>query len=266
MIAIIAILAGMLLPALAKAKAKAHSISCLNNVKQLITAAQLYSLDNADRWPANGSGSDSLNLANPPATHIANVWVEGREDSNLTDERSVEGMISDKVSLIAPLIKNKKSFRCPADRKIIRVAGKTYPSPRSYGMNGYMGWQGAAWSSLPDPLYRVFIRTSDVTQPANFFVFGEIHPFSICRPMFGVRMTGSGVYHVPGNNHGKTTSFAMADGHAESHRWINSKFHNPGRPETDGMWHNHNSTLPGVSANDIAKDMNWLRTHTTERK
>ncbi len=45
-IAIIAILAGMLLPALNKAREKARSISCVNQLKQAMTAFQLYADDN----------------------------------------------------------------------------------------------------------------------------------------------------------------------------------------------------------------------------
>src|ERR1041385_3720102 len=47
-IAIIAILAAMLLPALARAKQKAQSISCMNNTKQLMLSWNMYANDNGD--------------------------------------------------------------------------------------------------------------------------------------------------------------------------------------------------------------------------
>src|SRR5207245_413478 len=50
-IAIIAILAAMVLPVLAKAKARGQSISCLNNLEQLQKAWFMYIQDNNDALP-----------------------------------------------------------------------------------------------------------------------------------------------------------------------------------------------------------------------
>jgi prepilin-type N-terminal cleavage/methylation domain-containing protein len=51
-IAIIAILAGLLLPTLARSKAKAYNAACVSNLRQLGIATRLYSEDNDERLPA----------------------------------------------------------------------------------------------------------------------------------------------------------------------------------------------------------------------
>ena len=66
-IAIIAILAGMLLPALAKAKAKAQKIKCTSNLKNIGLGFRIFATDNGDLYPmavpdAQGGSASAADL------------------------------------------------------------------------------------------------------------------------------------------------------------------------------------------------------------
>src|SRR3954467_8527989 len=60
LIAVIAILAAMLLPALARAKARAQRINCVNNLKQLGGSFRTWALDNGDQYPMKVSVAIAL--------------------------------------------------------------------------------------------------------------------------------------------------------------------------------------------------------------
>jgi prepilin-type N-terminal cleavage/methylation domain-containing protein len=71
-IAIIAILAGLLLPALARAKEKGKSITCVNNLKQLGVALNLYG-DSYDGKLPIAEQNPLIPLTNPPLPRICDV-------------------------------------------------------------------------------------------------------------------------------------------------------------------------------------------------
>jgi prepilin-type N-terminal cleavage/methylation domain-containing protein len=93
-IAIIAILAGMLLPALAKAKAKAQKINCANNLKQVGLSFRQYATDQQDRFPQSlstneGGCSEYVTLANGTGNPLNTYWIYVTMSNELATPKTV---------------------------------------------------------------------------------------------------------------------------------------------------------------------------------
>lgn len=255
-VAIIAILASMLLPALGKAKNRAQAIKCVNNLKQLAIIGVLYADDNDDRLASNGRGDAGT----------VPTWVAGSFEGVLQDNTNAFLMTDPRRSLFGPYLKAYDIYRCASDRTTVSVGGKKQLVVRSYGLNAFVGWEPFTRNNEPDRYreiptvrYKVFRKTIDMSSPgpAQTFTFAEIHSSSICRPFFGVAMGRSSFYHLPANYHDRSTVFAFGDTHVDRNRWVDARTYNP---PGNISWHDHNHP----SANN--RDLRWLQDRSTVRQ
>lgn len=125
-IAIIAILASMLLPALAKAKGKAHQTACLNNLRQLNLALLLYTDDFNDTFPGAASKG-----AYEPMREDWIFWNVNRAVANR------DFFQNPRNSAIGPYVGSFTTnlFRCPAD---LDVRKRAQQQARNPGQNLYL--------------------------------------------------------------------------------------------------------------------------------
>jgi len=239
-IAIIAILAAMLLPALAKAKAKAQTISCVNNLRQLGMAEILYTGDNNDYFAPNPDGAGGPAAYGTTALYAC--WVAGNMGSS-TESTNADLLVNPAYAPFGSLgayTKNPGVYLCPAD-KTVNATGT--PHVRSYSCNAYVaphkindGNGGISYNVGQNGFENYPKSTSFKKLPTTEgIIFTEERlvplasdPSASCLNdgWFWSSTPGSTtVLDLPQIAHGgSVTVNSFGDGHAETHKWVTSFF------------------------------------------
>jgi prepilin-type N-terminal cleavage/methylation domain-containing protein/prepilin-type processing-associated H-X9-DG protein len=224
-ISVIAVLAAMVLPALAKAKKRAMAATCLSNQKQLGLSWIMYVNDHAGALMnfdtvKNGAGDTPWRYATPnPAPTIPPGTDAKTQAMMFLQAGYAQGALF-------PYAANLNVLHCPADGRTSNpvVASPTGP-PGNYAYGSYSGAGGLnGLVYAPDIALK---QESSLLHPSGRFLWVEendprgenlsswdLHP--------GVPPVFSGAVFVDSVAawHGNSSTLSWADGHAESHRWL----------------------------------------------
>lgn len=218
-VAIIAILAAMLLPALSKAREKARAAVCMGNIKQIYLAFSMYVQDNDEFFP--------------PAYYVTFTGETGWDFA--TDDWS-----NWRLGIIGIYV-NEQVFQCPSRFKL-----KSYDRPfTGYAYNatyiggGYSEWTGQAdspakLSRIQNPSQTVLVADSAIWSSWT----SEIISNNYLKAPSDIYYFGPNVHF----RHNGRANVLFCDGHVES---IGTKFN------TDP----NDNTLGDLSSDDSLYDL-----------
>jgi type II secretory pathway pseudopilin PulG len=259
-VAIIAILASLLLPALRLAKIKAQGTYCMNNGHQIVVAAWLYSDENGDWLPPN------------PAGGILGGWVAGNV-SRYPDATNILFLTDPRCAKLGPYTRSASVWKCPADHSRL---GPGSERVRSFAVNEAVGtkpeiaapvdgeWLDGSGFHLADHPWRTYGRISQMVlpAPASLFIIADEAESSIHDAGFGVQMTvnpTSMCFDWPAIRHNYAGTFAFGDGHTEVHKWRDR------RTGHSSSWPPGGLLVREVQGNPDNPDILWIQQHTSAR-
>jgi prepilin-type N-terminal cleavage/methylation domain-containing protein len=259
-IAIIAILAAMLLPALAKAKARAQEAQCINNVKQLQTGWIMYATDNND-----------FAMPNSPLGQ-GNTWVGGETE----DWTAVDGNTNlelYRTNLMAPYMSGQLGvYRCPADN-IDSANGQRI---RTYSMQGQVG---TTFNFGDEAFAKYYLKLSDITinpGPSDLIVFIEENMYSMNDGYLQVdndygatpgTYSGQATFpDLPGSYHKWSCGVSFSDGHSEIHKWVTAAIEKPVVYGVGGFSNPQPTVMAGNPTGPTAADWYWFTSHCAAHK
>ena len=228
-IAIIAILAAMLLPALAKSKAKAQGVYCLSNTKQLTLAWIMYADENNGQLVANRPRAEIQFGLNPDS------WILGDITYGRADGTNTEFLTTAKLGAFT---KSIAVYKCPSDRTTTTIGGQPYPRVRSISMNKNLGHNNdiKKISQISNP------------SPVMTWVFIDEHPDTLNDGQWYMNNKLEWTDY-PASYHNGAGGLSFADGHSEIRKWLESST----KPPVTG-----NSRPPQVEVASSPKDARWV--------